>query len=91
MSGRIFSIESVRSRQPGKGNILRLKVNFMPEIITLSKEVGCVCVYFILRMLCVAVVCQTLHVLIMIIAEEVVFWVCLFLLMITQLELRMDF
>ena len=40
MSGRIFSIESVRSRQPGKGNILRLKVNFMPEIITLAKEVG---------------------------------------------------
>ena len=40
MTGRIFSIESVRSRQPGKGNILRLKVNFMPEIITLAKEVS---------------------------------------------------
>ena len=40
VSGRIFSIESVRSRQVGKGNILRLKVNFMPEIITLAKEVS---------------------------------------------------
>jgi len=40
VTGRIFSIESVRSRQPGKGNILRLKVNFMPEIITLAKEVS---------------------------------------------------
>ena len=40
MSGRIFGIESVRSRVPGKGNVLRLKVNFIPEIITLSKEVS---------------------------------------------------
>ncbi len=39
VSGRIFSIESMRSRQQGKGNVLRLKVNFLPEIITLSKEV----------------------------------------------------
>lgn len=38
--GRIFGIESARSRQAGKGNILRLKVNFTPEIITLAKEVG---------------------------------------------------
>ena len=40
VSGHIFGIESVRSRQAGKGNILKLKVNFMPEIITLAKEVG---------------------------------------------------
>ena len=39
VSGRIFSIESTRARHQGKGNILRLKVNFLPEIITLSKEV----------------------------------------------------
>ena len=39
VSGRIFGIENVRSRSSAKGNILRLKVNFMPEIITLSKEV----------------------------------------------------
>ena len=39
VSGRIFNIESMRARQQGKGNILRLKVNFLPEIITLSKEV----------------------------------------------------
>ena len=38
-SGRIFGIEGVRSRQAGKGNVLKLKVNFMPEIIALSKEV----------------------------------------------------
>jgi len=38
VSGRIFSIESARHQS--KGNILRLKVNFMPEIITLAKEVG---------------------------------------------------
>ncbi|XP_044735865.1 dynein heavy chain, cytoplasmic isoform X10 [Chrysoperla carnea] len=38
VSGRIFTIESVRSRS-GRGNILKLKVNFLPEIITLSKEV----------------------------------------------------
>jgi dynein heavy chain 1 len=39
VSGRIFLIESTRSRA-GKGNILKLKVNFLPEIITLSKEVS---------------------------------------------------
>ncbi|XP_037072682.1 LOW QUALITY PROTEIN: dynein heavy chain, cytoplasmic-like [Pollicipes pollicipes] len=38
VSGRIFTIESQRSRS-GKGNLLKLKVNFLPEIITLSKEV----------------------------------------------------
>ncbi|KAK6637160.1 Dynein heavy chain, cytoplasmic [Polyplax serrata] len=35
--GRIFTIETARSRT-GRGNILKLKVNFLPEIITLSKE-----------------------------------------------------
>lgn len=39
MSGRIFAIETIRARQVARGNILRLKVNFLPEIITLSKEV----------------------------------------------------
>ncbi|KAG8248503.1 Cytoplasmic dynein 1 heavy chain 1, partial [Homalodisca vitripennis] len=38
VSGRIFAIENSRSRM-GRGNILKLKVNFLPEIITLSKEV----------------------------------------------------
>ena len=47
VSGRIFGIESVRSRQPGKGNILRLKVNFLPEIITLAKEVRLFCLLFL--------------------------------------------
>ncbi|XP_069493861.1 cytoplasmic dynein 1 heavy chain 1 [Ambystoma mexicanum] len=38
VSGRIFAIESTRTR--GRtGNLLKLKVNFLPEIITLSKEV----------------------------------------------------
>lgn len=38
VSGRIFTIESTRAR--GRtGNMLKLKVNFLPEIITLSKEV----------------------------------------------------
>ncbi|XP_078516318.1 cytoplasmic dynein 1 heavy chain 1 [Lissotriton helveticus] len=38
VSGRIFAIESTRTR--GRtGNVLKLKVNFLPEIITLSKEV----------------------------------------------------
>ncbi|KAJ8394229.1 hypothetical protein AAFF_G00048120 [Aldrovandia affinis] len=38
VSGRIFTIESSRAR--GRtGNVLKLKVNFLPEIITLSKEV----------------------------------------------------
>lgn len=36
--GRIFTIEAVRAKG-GRGNSLRLKVNFLPEIITLSKEV----------------------------------------------------
>ncbi|XP_022096690.1 cytoplasmic dynein 1 heavy chain 1-like isoform X2 [Acanthaster planci] len=39
VSGRIFTIESQRTRQGGKGNLLKLKVNFLPDIITLSKEV----------------------------------------------------
>ncbi|XP_046627104.1 dynein heavy chain, cytoplasmic isoform X5 [Neodiprion virginianus] len=38
VTGRIFTIDSVRSRS-GRGNILKLKVNFLPEIITLAKEV----------------------------------------------------
>lgn len=36
VTGRIFAIDSQRSRT---GNQLRLKVNFLPEIITLAKEV----------------------------------------------------
>ncbi len=38
VSGRIFAIENQRSRS-GKGSSLKLKVNFLPEIIQLSKEV----------------------------------------------------
>ena len=38
VSGRIFAIENTRSRT-GRGNNLKLKVNFLPEIIQLSKEV----------------------------------------------------
>ena len=38
IAGRIFNIESIRSRT-GKGSVLKLRVNFMPEIITLAKEV----------------------------------------------------
>lgn len=38
MSGRIFTTEVVRAKN-GKGNIHKLKVNFLPEIITLAKEV----------------------------------------------------
>ncbi|CAG2102482.1 unnamed protein product, partial [Medioppia subpectinata] len=38
VSGRIFNIESFRSKS-GKGSVLKLRVNFMPEIITLAKEV----------------------------------------------------
>ena len=38
VSGRIFAIENTRSRT-GRGNYLKLKVNFLPEIIQLSKEV----------------------------------------------------
>lgn len=37
-SGPIFTIDSVRSRT-GRGNVLKLRVNFLPETITLSKEV----------------------------------------------------
>ncbi|KAM4013249.1 cytoplasmic dynein 1 heavy chain 1 [Anomaloglossus baeobatrachus] len=38
VAGRILAIESTRAR--GRtGNMLKLKVNFLPEIITLSKEV----------------------------------------------------
>ncbi|XP_050667850.1 dynein heavy chain, cytoplasmic isoform X2 [Leptidea sinapis] len=39
VSGRIFAIESVRARSTKTGTILKLKVNFLPEIITLYKEV----------------------------------------------------
>ncbi|KAH9632823.1 hypothetical protein HF086_005878 [Spodoptera exigua] len=39
VSGRIFAIESVRARSSKTGTILKLKVNFLPEIITLYKEV----------------------------------------------------
>ncbi|XP_049288218.1 dynein heavy chain, cytoplasmic isoform X3 [Anopheles funestus] len=38
ITGRIFSIEATRSRT-GRGNMFRLRVNFLPEIITLYKEV----------------------------------------------------
>lgn len=38
ITGRIFMIDSVRSRT-GRGSVLKLKVNFLPEIITLYKEV----------------------------------------------------
>ncbi|CAO1413898.1 unnamed protein product [Diamesa tonsa] len=38
ITGRIFLIDSSRSRH-GRGNNLKLKVNFLPEIITLYKEV----------------------------------------------------
>lgn len=41
VSGRIFAIETHRSKT-GKGNECKLKVNFLPEIITLSKEVSAV-------------------------------------------------
>ncbi|XP_070577189.1 cytoplasmic dynein 1 heavy chain 1-like [Ptychodera flava] len=39
ISGRIFAIESQRARGGRGGNVLKLRVNFLPEIITLSKEV----------------------------------------------------
>ncbi|XP_028159304.1 dynein heavy chain, cytoplasmic isoform X2 [Ostrinia furnacalis] len=39
VTGRIFAIESVRARSSKTGTILKLKVNFLPEIITLYKEV----------------------------------------------------
>lgn len=38
VSGRIFSIESTRTKT-GKGHHLKLRVNFTPEVITLAKEV----------------------------------------------------
>ncbi|XP_071453347.1 dynein heavy chain, cytoplasmic isoform X3 [Hetaerina americana] len=38
VTGRIFAIESQRSRV-GRSAVLKLRVNFLPEIITLSKEV----------------------------------------------------
>ncbi|XP_078728003.1 cytoplasmic dynein 1 heavy chain 1-like isoform X1 [Lampetra fluviatilis] len=38
VTGRIFAIESTRARTRS-GTVLKLKVNFLPEIITLSKEV----------------------------------------------------
>ncbi|KOB77825.1 Dynein heavy chain [Operophtera brumata] len=38
VSGRIFAIESVRARSSKTGTVLKLKVNFLPEIITLYKE-----------------------------------------------------
>ncbi|XP_055612109.1 dynein heavy chain, cytoplasmic isoform X2 [Uranotaenia lowii] len=38
ITGRIFLIEATRSRT-GRGNTLKLRVNFLPEIITLYKEV----------------------------------------------------
>ncbi|XP_066262861.1 dynein heavy chain, cytoplasmic isoform X1 [Euwallacea similis] len=38
VSGRIFTIEAIRAKN-GRGNVLKLKVNFLPEIITLAKEV----------------------------------------------------
>lgn len=44
VTGRIFAIDSQRSRT-GRGNQLKLRVNFLPEVITLSKEV---CLLYIL-------------------------------------------
>ena len=38
LTGRIFAIDNVRTRT-GRGSILKLRVNFLPEIIQLSKEV----------------------------------------------------
>jgi hypothetical protein len=39
VTGHIFAIRSQRSLT-GCGSVLKLKVNFLPKIITLSKEVG---------------------------------------------------
>lgn len=36
VSGRIFNVENNRT---SKGNVLKLRVNFLPEVITLAKEV----------------------------------------------------
>lgn len=38
VSGRIFAIDNVRNKT-GRGSSLKLRVNFLPEIIQLSKEV----------------------------------------------------
>lgn len=45
VTGRIFSVQSFKSKVMGKGNVLKLCVNFQPEVIALSKEVG-ICVLF---------------------------------------------
>ena len=39
VTGRIFAIDNYRARTGRGGNSLRLRVNFLPEIIQLSKEV----------------------------------------------------
>ncbi|XP_061172861.1 cytoplasmic dynein 1 heavy chain 1-like isoform X1 [Saccostrea echinata] len=39
VTGRIFSVQSFKSKVMGKGNVLKLCVNFQPEVIALSKEV----------------------------------------------------
>ncbi|XP_071963522.1 cytoplasmic dynein 1 heavy chain 1-like [Antedon mediterranea] len=39
VTGRIFTIESQRARTGTKSNVLKLRINFLPDIITLSKEV----------------------------------------------------
>ncbi len=38
VSGKVFAVESYRRHRDGK-SVLRLRVNFLPEIITLAKEV----------------------------------------------------
>jgi hypothetical protein len=38
VAGRIFAIDNVRNKT-GRGSSLKLRVNFLPEIIQLSKEV----------------------------------------------------
>uniref|UniRef100_A0A1I8II96 Dynein heavy chain, cytoplasmic n=1 Tax=Macrostomum lignano TaxID=282301 RepID=A0A1I8II96_9PLAT len=38
MTGKIFSVESVKKQAGGGGTLYRLRVNFQPEVITLSKE-----------------------------------------------------
>ena len=38
-TGKIFQVVTLRGRPGQKGQILRLQVNFQPEIITLAKEV----------------------------------------------------
>ena len=39
VTGRIFAITGQRGRTGGSGNVLKLSVNFMADIITLAKEV----------------------------------------------------